>query len=72
MAARKKPAKRKVPKRKAPKRKSAKRKAAKPKAAPRRSARRTLPNDDAWRELVETAIETPDPDGSAASRRKSK
>ena len=47
-----------------------KRKAAKRKAAPKRSARRQLPNDDAWRELVETAIEKPNV--SAAPRRRSK
>ena len=61
---------------------SAKRKPATRKAVPRKTAvrktsaprrARQLPNDDAWRELVETAIEKPDPDVSAvATRRKSK
>ena len=73
MAARKKASKRKA---------SAKRKPATRKAAPRKKAvrqptaprrARQLPNDDAWRELVETAIEKPDPDVRAvAPRRKSK
>ena len=76
MATRRKTSRRKAaPKRKAaPPRSAAKRRAAPRKQpAPRRNARRALPNDDAWRELVETAIEKPDPDVSAvASRRKSK
>jgi hypothetical protein len=67
-------ARKKAPKRKpARKRSAAKRKAAAPrrKTTPRRSARQ-LPNDDAWRELVETAIEHLDPAAAAAPRRKSK
>ncbi len=72
MAARKKTSKRKA----APKRKArtaaTKRKAVKRTAA-LRSVPHGLPNDDAWRELVETAIEKPDPDVSAvASRGKKK
>ena len=64
-------ARKKTPKRKAgTKRPAAKRKAApRAKAAPRRTAPRQLPNDDAWRELVETSIEKPDPDVSAKRRR---
>lgn len=62
MAARKKTAKRKVAaKRKAAsKRKPAKRKTTSArKTVPRQRLPRELPNDDAWRELVETAIEHP-------------
>ena len=71
MAARK-TSKRKAPaKRRRAARKAAPRKAVRKTSAPRRA--RQLPNDDAWRELVETAIEKPDPDVSAvAGRRKSK
>ena len=71
MAARK-TSKRKAPaKRRRAARKAAPRKAVRKTSAPRRA--RQLPNDAAWRELVETAIEKPDPDVSAvASRRKSK
>ena len=66
-------ARRRASKRKA----SAKRKPATRKAAPRKTSAprraRQLPDDAAWRELVETAIEKPDPDASAlAGRRKSK
>jgi hypothetical protein len=70
MAARKKtPARKAAPKRKAPKR-APQRKTVKRKAAPPpRSAHRELPNDDAWRELVETAVEKPDPNVSAVSIR---
>lgn len=58
MAARKKRAKRKT----ASKRKPAKRKTtAARKAMPKRSLPRELPSDEAWRELVETAIEHPEP-----------
>jgi len=49
-------------KKKAPARK--KKAPARKKAAPATKARakpRALPNDDAWRKLVETAVETPDP-----------
>lgn len=76
MAARRNAPKRKVaPKRKAPaKRKAAPKRKARPKrnAAPQRKARQ-LPNDAAWRELMETAIAKPDPDNSRpAARRKPK
>ena len=60
-------ARRKAPGRKAaPKRKTATRKV----TSRAKTAPRELPNDEAWRELVETAIEKPDPDGVAAPRRK--
>ena len=78
MAARKKtPTRKAAPKRKKPTKRKAlsapKRKTVKRKAAAPRNAHRELPNDDAWRELVETAIEKPDPDVSAvATRRRSK
>ena len=57
MAARRKTAKRKA----APARKKVTRKAVKRKVSPARKTPRELPNDEAWRELVETAIEKPNP-----------
>jgi hypothetical protein len=56
-------------KKKAPARKAR----TKPSAAKKRAAPRELPNDAAWRELVETALEKPDPvakrgSGASASR----
>ena len=44
-------------KKKAPARKARKRTA----AARKRAAPRELPSDEAWRELIETALEKPDP-----------
>ena len=72
MAARRKTSKRKAaPTRKPATRKATRKKAVRKSSTPRRA--RELPNDEAWRELVETAIEKPDPDVSAAApRRKSK
>ena len=60
MAARKK----KAPTRKTTKRAAPARKPAAP--AKKRATRRELPNDEAWRELIATAIEQPDPEAQAA------
>jgi hypothetical protein len=46
-------------KKKAPARKAARKKPAP--AAKKRAAPRAIPNDEAWRALVETAVEKPDP-----------
>ena len=43
-----------------------KRPSARAPAAPKRAAPRALPNDDAWRELIETALEKTDPAGGAS------
>jgi hypothetical protein len=43
------------------KKKAPARKAARKAPAAKRRAPRVLPNDDAWRALVETAVEKPDP-----------
>ena len=48
---------------KAPARKAARKSA----AVKQRAAPRALPNDEAWRELVATAVEKPDPVAQAAA-----
>ena len=63
MAARKKkaPARKTPARRKRPARKSGASKKARVKAPAARAVPKELPNDDAWRALVETAVEKPDP-----------
>ena len=62
MAARKKKAPaRKTGRTKQPARKSTKKKSVRLKTPAPRAVPRELPNDDAWRALVETAVEKPDP-----------
>ena len=63
MAARKKkaPARTAKARRKQPARKSARKKSVRLKAPPQRAVPKELPKDEAWRALVETAVEKPDP-----------
>ena len=62
---------RKAPAKKAtPRKKAARKKVVRIKAPPARPVPRELPNDEAWRALIETAIEKPDPIGGAAARKK--
>ena len=75
MAAKKKTSRKRTTARKAPRKKpatrksGAKRKAVRVKAPPARAVPRELPNYEAWRALVETAVEKPDPVAGSARKK---
>ena len=76
MAAKKKTSRKRTTARKASRKKpatraksGAKRKAVRVKAPPARAVPRELPNDEAWRALVETAVEKPDPVAGSARKK---